>query len=242
MERAGNEFIGNSDIQVLMKILVPISTRLEVALSAALAVACHAALFGLAPASIKDTPDIDLAVSRESLEVTLLPSRKPVREPVSRPFREKVEKTVPIKETVRPVREKLSQSRKRTEPSLSERIRPEERLLVRKGRGEDPNDALARRASKLVDSLRFVYPRFALEGGLEGRPVLVFTISGAGGMERVELLRSSGHAVLDRSALRQANEQVRSISFPRAVKNGRPVSYSFEQPIRFRILPASDGR
>lgn len=49
-----------------------------------------------------------------------------------------------------------------------------------------------------------VYPRAAIEAGLEGRVVLLLTLDAAGRVTAVELAGSSGHPLLDDAALRAA--------------------------------------
>lgn len=49
-----------------------------------------------------------------------------------------------------------------------------------------------------------VYPRAAIDAGLEGRAVLLLTLDATGRVMAVELAASSGHALLDDAALRAA--------------------------------------
>lgn len=48
------------------------------------------------------------------------------------------------------------------------------------------------------------YPREAIAQGLEGRVVLLLAVAGDGRVSRIEVARSSGHALLDRAALAAA--------------------------------------
>jgi protein TonB len=49
-----------------------------------------------------------------------------------------------------------------------------------------------------------VYPRAAIDAGLEGRVLLLLTLDAAGRVTAVEVADSSGHALLDDAALRAA--------------------------------------
>ena len=48
------------------------------------------------------------------------------------------------------------------------------------------------------------YPREAIERGIEGRVVLLLTLTETGGVADIEMASSSGHALLDTAALAAA--------------------------------------
>lgn len=76
-----------------------------------------------------------------------------------------------------------------------------------------------------------VYPAVALAGRQEGRVVLQLTINPMGNVARVSLLTSSGVTALDQAAL----EAIRQWRFRPALREGRPVEWTCELPIRFRL-------
>ena len=75
------------------------------------------------------------------------------------------------------------------------------------------------------------YPRRARRDGLEGRVVLSARVSAAGRIIGLEVVRSSGHEILDRAAFRAVNRwTVRP-----ARQGSRPVSSEIRIPILFRL-------
>ncbi len=75
------------------------------------------------------------------------------------------------------------------------------------------------------------YPRRARRHGLEGRVVLSARVSAAGRIVGLEVVRSSGHEILDRAAVRAVN---RWIVRP-ARQGSRPVPSEVRIPILFRL-------
>ncbi len=75
------------------------------------------------------------------------------------------------------------------------------------------------------------YPPAALRDRLEGRVLLRLQIDAAGRVASVEVVESSGHAVLDRAAA----EGVRSWQAAPARLLGRPVAAAALLPVRFRL-------
>lgn len=75
------------------------------------------------------------------------------------------------------------------------------------------------------------YPAEAVRRRLEGTVLLRLWISAAGEVERVEVVRSSGHGILDRSAV----EAVSSWRGQPARRGGRSVEAVEVLPIRFRL-------
>ena len=75
------------------------------------------------------------------------------------------------------------------------------------------------------------YPRRARRDGLEGRVVLSARVSAAGRIVGLEVVRSSGHEILDRAAFRAVNRwTVRP-----ARQGSRPVPSEVRIPILFRL-------
>jgi TonB family protein len=244
-----------------MKILTPISTRTELACSAFLALACHAAFFGLMPASPAPQQELEIALAKQSLAVTLIPAQPVAREPLREPLKEikevvrREEMAVPLREPVPPERtiqrtSRTQPERERTDrevvrrsqerlPERQEAVQPEERLLVIREEGDTTNEAFARKVSDAVDSLKLEYPRFAVEMEWEGRLLLSVHVSEQGRPGTIKLKASSGHAFLDRSAVRQVSGQARDHLFPIKEEAGEPVSYWAEVPVNFILRDSS---
>lgn len=79
------------------------------------------------------------------------------------------------------------------------------------------------------------YPRLARQNRWEGTVRLRATITAAGEVESVTLERSSGHAVLDRSAL----DGVQRWRFIPATRAGVPVACEVSIPVAFRLTEQS---
>ena len=75
------------------------------------------------------------------------------------------------------------------------------------------------------------YPPAAVRRAQQGRVTIGARVSAAGRVTSAEVLRSSGHALLDAAALRA----VRSARFHPAARNGRPVASTVTVPIRFAL-------
>jgi protein TonB len=86
-------------------------------------------------------------------------------------------------------------------------------------------------ASPLAGNAPPEYPFLARKKGQEGLVLVLAKITDEGWVENVSLAKSSGHSSLDEAAL----AAVRQWRFQPALQNGRPVSSSLEQPIRFRL-------
>jgi TonB family protein len=75
------------------------------------------------------------------------------------------------------------------------------------------------------------YPLLARRKGFEGRVLLLVNVDIKGKVEDILIVESSGHRILDRSAL----EAVKKWEFQAARKNGMPVKGEILIPIRFRL-------
>ena len=94
-----------------------------------------------------------------------------------------------------------------------------------------PEQAKVDSPTPLGQNLPPAYPRLARRRGLEGVVVLRLRISRNGTCLAVQVKESSGHPVLDRSAV----AAVRRWRFKPARLNGEPVEAELEVPIRFRL-------
>ena len=83
-----------------------------------------------------------------------------------------------------------------------------------------------------------VYPAALLEQGIEGRVLLRLFVDAQGTLmpDSIRVAESSGYPALDSAALTGARE----LRFSPALRNGRPVSAPFLQPVHFRH-PRSQG-
>lgn len=76
-----------------------------------------------------------------------------------------------------------------------------------------------------------LYPADAVRRGIEGVVTLRVTIGANGLVKSVEIARSSGHRILDNSAL----DAVRNWEFDPASREDKPVEWTARLPIRFRL-------
>ena len=83
-----------------------------------------------------------------------------------------------------------------------------------------------------------VYPPALLQQGIEGRVLLRLFVDASGTLipDSTRLAESSGYPALDSAALSGASE----LRFSPALRNGRPVSAPYLQPVHFRH-PRSQG-
>jgi protein TonB len=75
------------------------------------------------------------------------------------------------------------------------------------------------------------YPRQARRRGLEGQVVLEVEVRADGRPGRIDIVASSGHAILDRAAL----EGLRRWRFQPARHGGRAVDATLRVPVSFRL-------
>lgn len=102
--------------------------------------------------------------------------------------------------------------------------------------GED-NDTRAARAqieARLRTDLarHFAYPAIARQRGWEGQVLLRFNVVADGGLERIEIARSSGYDILDRAAI-EAMQRVERL--PAAVVALRGHSLAMQLPVIYRL-------
>lgn len=82
------------------------------------------------------------------------------------------------------------------------------------------------------------YPPAAVQRGIEGDLLLRLTISRTGNIERVEVVRSSGYAILDDAAVRA----IRTWHAAPARSGGRTVASVELLPVQFRLRPRPPAR
>ncbi|MFA5793999.1 MAG: energy transducer TonB [Candidatus Brocadiia bacterium] len=90
-------------------------------------------------------------------------------------------------------------------------------------------------AKPLPDSIKNnppVYPYAAQKENQEGVVILLVDVGPGGEVFRIEVIQSSGYALLDRSA----QESVNKWRFAPAKKNGKPVYAQVRIPVRFRLI------
>ncbi|HXV23309.1 MAG TPA: energy transducer TonB [Alphaproteobacteria bacterium] len=75
------------------------------------------------------------------------------------------------------------------------------------------------------------YPTAARRRGIEGEVLIAVTVGADGGAEHVEVLRSSGHSMLDRAAI----EALARWRFEPARNAGQAVAGTIEIPVTFRL-------
>lgn len=105
------------------------------------------------------------------------------------------------------------------------------KILKTPGKVESVVAAASFLAAEGIDNPPPTYPDLARRRGWEGDVLLRLTITAKGDVEKVVVLESSGHRLLDRSALRQ----VRRWQFRAAQQNGRPVTSEVDLPVKFRL-------
>lgn len=99
------------------------------------------------------------------------------------------------------------------------------------GDGQGGSAGLIRATPRYESNPLPPYPRLARQNRWEGTVRLRARVTERGTIERVDLERSSGHAVLDRSAL----DGVRYWRFIPATRNGVPVACEVSIPVAFRL-------
>ena len=74
------------------------------------------------------------------------------------------------------------------------------------------------------------YPRIARRRGMEGRPVIAFTLDKGGRLMEVDLARTSGYQLLDQAALEAVNQGAPYPEIPAELKTD---TFQFKLPISF---------
>jgi protein TonB len=87
--------------------------------------------------------------------------------------------------------------------------------------GQSDQPAAPTRGPGIVGGPAPVYPKDALDGGLEGRVSLSVTIAADGSVSAVGVAKTSGHKLLDEAAVRAVK---RGWTFQPALKNGKPAA------------------
>ena len=87
--------------------------------------------------------------------------------------------------------------------------------------GQSDQPAGPTKGPGIVGGLPPVYPKDALDGGLEGRVSLSVTVATDGSVSTVAVAKGSGHQILDDAAVRAVK---RGWSFQPALKNGKPAA------------------
>jgi TonB family protein len=115
-------------------------------------------------------------------------------------------------------------------------------VLLRKGGGRDAEPgpaatenpsrpaAIPDRDPQPIARIKPVYPPEALARGDQGYVTIHVDIDAAGAPARVFVSRSSGHDALDQAAL----AALREWRFHPAIRGGKPVPSSMEEPILFK--------
>lgn len=108
--------------------------------------------------------------------------------------------------------------------------------LARRPAGERTVEALTEQAlpkvmPQVLHRVKPEYPPQAREKGWEGRVILNVTVDTMGMVRRVEVVRSSGYAVLDSAAI----AAVKQWRFSPAREDGRPVEATLLIPFQFSL-------
>ncbi|NIR60474.1 MAG: energy transducer TonB [Gammaproteobacteria bacterium] len=130
-----------------------------------------------------------------------------------------------------------SRSRPRPAPAATESRSPATKQRPARAQASEPGDAAVDRDA-LVERVRlalgrhFDYPLLARRRGWQGTVVLGFEMSAQGRIEHARVLESSGHRLLDRTAL-DALRHIDGIRGARTLLRGRTVE--LELPVVYRL-------
>ncbi|NIQ40182.1 MAG: TonB family protein [Proteobacteria bacterium] len=124
-------------------------------------------------------------------------------------------------------------------------IEPAEAFHLEKKNSETPRQASTDRgAPRIIQAVpdyavnpKPRYPRMAVSRSQEGTVILWVEVLPDGSVGEVEIFKSSGHTILDRSALRA----VRKWQFKPGTKMGRPIAMKVKVPVVFRLERKSSG-
>lgn len=168
--------------------------------------------------------------------VKAVPKPKPTPKPEPRP--EPKPKTVkpPVTQAVKKTEKKVVEPIKKPRPQrpVSENPNP---VTPHPMANADMNQAKDS-APKLIDRPTFkvrptqpTYPRIARRKGLEGNVLLEVWLDEKGEQTRLEIAKSSGHAVLDEAAMKA----VKKWRFNGYQENGTRLAHRVKIPVRFNL-------
>jgi protein TonB len=236
-----------------MKILLPISSTLDLTVAAVAAVALHAVVLGFGFGPARQAPQPRIKTVERCDSVSLLTEKKPfLREIMEQPEREVLEKPEAApREKAAPTHRQKTASVKKHRARLvhrqKEKVHKETSRVKEREKVKQPEEtpvkpaspepslptAISRAAAPAVDDgFEFEYPRLALRYEYEGEVDLEVTVSPEGKVLEVAVKKSSGYSVLDKSAQRQ----MMSVPFTPALSNqGTPILSVVEQSINFTL-------
>jgi len=134
-----------------------------------------------------------------------------------------------------PQSDRKGEQEKEAQPTPSAPSRAKEIIAPEKGKdvtkGQTTPFPLKLAIPRYKDNPRPVYPRLARRRGYEGTVVLEVLVNRKGRAEEVRLLKSSGHRILDRSAV----DSVRKWLFEPAMRGDERIDTWVKVPIRFTL-------
>jgi TonB family protein len=233
-----------------MKILTPITSGLDLAVSATAAIAIHAVVMIFGAGYLLERPPAPvLKTSDRSESIAVLPrtqeplkekekvreervKKEPITQEEAPDARRNVRKPIAERSTERSLvpaksrieRERLEPRREKVPVVKREELRrPEEKLLKEFEEEGHANVAISRNPKPVLErGWRPVYPEEAKRRNWEGRVEVMLTISPRGRVLEAKLHNSSGYSILDKSMV----DQVKSITFqPARSKAGVPVEW-----------------
>jgi len=165
-----------------------------------------------------------------------VPEPEPVVEPEPDPVAEAIPERVipkfdPPKRKPTPPPRKIVKAKPVSKPVIRKKqaqpvARPQQKTTAAKSAYVPPSSSSTR-----FSNPKPVYPLVARRRGMEGRVLLVVSVSSSGGVLEVKVKKSSGHKILDKAALKT----VRKWRFTPAKRGGRSVSADLVVPIRFNL-------
>ncbi len=177
-------------------------------------------------------PDVAPVTLQPFKPLAALPVKQ---EPIPRPQLKNIQPTIrpaPSPQPIRPVRQTKPIVR-RTKKQPVRRVHTQPRRKIQTTtRSTAPVKKAIQEATPLYQSNPPpAYPRMARRRGLEGTVTLAVTVLKDGSVNKVRLHKSSGHTLLDKSALKT----VKRWRFSPGTKNGRPATMEVLVPVRFNL-------